>query len=120
MNLEDLRKKIDEVDAGIVELIGERIRIAEEIGKGKKAKGKLIEDKEREYKVLENIKNIARTKNISISLEEIENVYRRIIEACKSVEGIEVAFQGEVGAYSEEAAFQFFGSSIEIRPCESL
>ncbi|GAH86296.1 unnamed protein product, partial [marine sediment metagenome] len=34
MNLEDLRKKIDEIDAGIVELISQRIRIAEEIGKG--------------------------------------------------------------------------------------
>ena len=35
MNLEDLRKKIDEIDAGIIELIGERIRIAEDIGRGK-------------------------------------------------------------------------------------
>lgn len=120
MNLEDLRKKIDEVDARIVELIGERIRIAKEIGRGKKAEGKLIEDKERENRVLENIKGIARDKNITIRQEDVENIYRRIIAACKSIEGIEVAFQGEVGAYSEEAAFQFFGSSIQIRPRETL
>jgi len=120
MNLEDLRKKIDEVDARIVELIGERIRIAKEIGRGKKAEGKLIEDKERENRVLENIKSIARDKNIAIRQEDVENIYRRIIAACKSIEGIEVAFQGEVGAYSEEAAFQFFGSSIQIRPRETL
>ncbi len=31
-----------------------------------------------------------------------------------------VAFQGETGAYSEEAAFQFFGSSIQVKPCENL
>jgi len=120
MNLEDLRKKIDEVDARIVELIGERVRIAEEIGRGKKAQGKLIEDKEREHRVLENVKSIARSKKIKISQEDIENIYRRIIATCKSIEEVEVAFQGEVGAYSEEAAFQFFGSSIQIRPRETL
>jgi len=118
MNLDELRKKIDEVDARIVELIGERIRLAEEIGRGKKEQRRLIEDREREYRVLENIKSIAREKNIN--QEDIENIYSRIIAACKNIQRVEVAFQGEVGAYSEEAAFQFFGSSIQIRPRESL
>ena len=118
MNLEDLRKKIDGVDARIVALIAERVRIAEEIGRGKREQNKLIEDKGREYQVLENVKSIARDKNIS--QEDIEGIYNRIIAACKSIEGVEVAFQGEIGAYSEEAAFQFFGSSIQIRPRETL
>ena len=120
MNLEDLRGKIDDVDAQIVELIGERIRIAEEIGRGKKAEGRLIEDKERENRVLENIKSIVRDKKIDISQEDIENIYQRIIAACRSIEEVEVAFQGEVGAYSEEAVFQFFDASIQIRPRETL
>jgi len=118
MNLEDLRKKIDDVDARIVALIAERVRIAEEIGRGKREQNKLIEDKGREYQVLENVKSIARDKNIS--QEDIEGIYNRIIAACKSIEGVEVAFQGEIGAYSEEAAFQFFGSSIQIKPRETL
>ncbi|HEY82552.1 MAG TPA: prephenate dehydratase [Dehalococcoidia bacterium] len=120
MNLEDLRRKIDEIDAQIVELIGRRAEIAEEIGREKRAVGKLIEDRERENQVLENIKSVARERRVSISEEDIESIYWRIIAACKSIEGIEVAFQGEVGAYSEEAAFQFFGSSIQIRPRETL
>jgi chorismate mutase/prephenate dehydratase len=120
MNLEELRKKIDDVDARVVELIGERIRIAEEIGRGKRAKGSSIEDREREKTVLENVKHIARKQNIDIDGEALASIYERIISACKNKEGITVAFQGEAGAYSEEAAFQFFGTSIALRPCETL
>jgi len=118
MNLDDLRKKIDEVDARMVELISERIKIAEEIGRGKRENDKLIEDRQRESKVLENVRTIARQKDIS--QDDIEKIYTQIMAACKRIQGVEVAFQGEIGAYSEEAAFLFFGSSIQIRPRESL
>ena len=118
MNIDDLRKKIDEVDADIVKLIGERVRIVKDIGKGKKAQNKLIEDRERESRVLENIGNIARRENIK--QKDIESIYSRIITACKSIQGLEVAFQGEAGAYSEEATFRFFGPSVITRPRESL
>jgi len=33
---------------------------------------------------------------------------------------VKVSFQGERGAYSEEAAFNFFGSGIELKPCTEL
>ena len=118
MSLEDLRKKIDIIDTEIVRLISERVRIAQEIGEEKRAQGRQVNDQLREEKVLSHIKNIAQSENIN--QEIIENNYQQIITACRKTQGTEVAFQGEVGAYGEEAAFQFFGPMVTTRPCESL
>ena len=118
MSLEDLREKIDQTDAEIVRLIAERIRHAKEIGREKQKQGKQLEDLSRETEVMSNIRRLAGQENVSI--EGLESIYRRIVNVAKSVEGLIVAFQGEIGAYSEEAAVDFFGPSIEVRPCETL
>jgi len=118
MNLEELRKKIDEADAQIVKLIAERMKIAQEIGKEKGKHGKQVEDAAREKRVLENVRRIAREE--SINQEDIEGIYKQIVTISKGIQGAVVAFQGEIGAYGEEAAFQFFGPLIQVKPCESL
>ena len=114
MSLEDLRRKIDETDARIIRLIGERIRIAEEIGQEKKKQNKQIEDREREEKVLEHVRSIAQQENIG--QEDVERIYQQIIAMSKRTQAVGVAFQGEIGAYSEEASRQFFGPSLQSQP----
>lgn len=118
MSLEDLRKQIDEADNHIVRLMAERIRIAKEIGKEKREQGKEIEDVAREKRVLENVRRIAREENIDE--EDVASIYQQMLGVSKSIQEVVIAFQGEPGAYSEEAAYNFFGHSIQAKPCESL
>jgi chorismate mutase/prephenate dehydratase len=118
MSLDDLRRDIDDIDARMVKLLAERMSVARKIGTLKRKGQRQVQDATREKEVIERIRQLAKKERINP--EDAERLYRLVMAASRSVQGIEVAFQGQDGAYSQEAALDFFGNSVLTRPCETL
>ena len=118
MSLDDLRKDIDDIDARMVKLLAERLSTARKIGALKKKGLKQIQDGAREKEVLEHVRKLAKKEGMPPG--DVERFYGLIMASSRSVQGMEVAFQGQDGAYSQEAALNFFGNTVLTHPCETL
>ena len=128
-----LRDKIDEIDAQLLPLFVERMKVCENVAEYKRRVGKPIFDAEREKAVLENkVKKTSEMKNevydffnsiMTISrvrqskiLSDTENRIHSADLLKKSEpikENPKVVYFGSEGAYSEEAAIGFFGDSCD-------
>lgn len=118
LNLADLRGQIDAIDQQLLALLNNRAQVAEKVGEVKKREGTPFFRPDRVAKVIEQIQyaNQGPLKN-----EHIAAVWREIMSACLALESpIRVAYLGPAGTFSEQAALQFFGSSIEPIPCPSI
>jgi chorismate mutase-like protein len=83
MNLSDLRRRIDEVDKRLVELLNERSRCALEIGKLKQAANIPLYQPDRENEV---IANAERNNPGPLSDAAIRRLFERIIDEARAAE----------------------------------
>ena len=114
--LQDIRRKIDALDAKLVKLISTRAKIAQQVGKIKN--GALVYRPEREAQVLRRVSEINKGPMPSANLRRI---YTEIMSACRALEDrLAVAYLGPAGTYSQEAALRHFGGSIETRSCNTI
>lgn len=114
-NLSQLRNAIDEVDRELLALLNRRAGFANEVGELKRAEGSAVFRPEREAQVI----NALQTANPGpLKGENVATIWREIMSACRALEAPQrVAYLGPAGTFSEQAALQFFGSSIEHVPC---
>jgi chorismate mutase len=83
MTLSDWRRRIDEIDRKLVELLNERSRCALEIGKIKQAEHLPLYQPDREREVLENAEQ---ANSGPLSDAAIRRLFERIIDEARSAE----------------------------------
>jgi chorismate mutase/prephenate dehydratase len=116
--LPELRQAIDAVDRDLLALLNQRAALANEVGEIKRAEGSPVFRPEREAQVIGGLQaaNGGPLKDANVA-----NIWREIMSACRALEAPQrVAYLGPAGTFSEQAAVQFFGSSIEHIPCGSF
>jgi chorismate mutase-like protein len=86
MTIEDWRRKIDEIDRKLVELLNERSKCAVEIGKIKKTQNLRVHDPEREREVLKRVNEV---NTGPLKTEGMRRLFERIIDECRQVERME-------------------------------
>ena len=78
MNLEELRIEIDKCNNEIIGAIKKRFYVTREIGKIKKENNLSSYDKNREDKVINNVRLLAKSSNLNEGM--VENIFRIIMK----------------------------------------
>ncbi|MDB5856939.1 MAG: putative bifunctional protein: chorismate mutase [Ramlibacter sp.] len=116
--LSELRTSIDAVDRDLLALLNRRAALANEVGDIKRAEGSPVFRPEREAQVINGLQE---ANPGPLKGDSLAHIWREIMSACRALEAPQrVAYLGPAGTFSEQAALQFFGSSIEHVPCVSI
>ena len=118
--LQALRKRINELDEQIQQLIGERGMVAKEVASAKLEAGDdaAFYRPEREAQVLRSV--IERNQG-PFSDEEIARLFREIMSACLALEQpMTIAYLGPEGTFTQAAALKHFGHSVATMPLAAI
>ena len=104
MDIADWRKKIDEIDRQIIELINQRARAAQEIGRLKRNTDMPIYEPDRERIIYENVH---RENHGPLPDFEVTRIYERIIDVMRQLQKEEIQPKGETKAKHAGSSTEF-------------
>jgi chorismate mutase/prephenate dehydratase len=117
-SVDALRKKIDQIDETLLELLNERASLAVEIGHQKRLNNEEIYVPSREKQVLDRLAQLSRG---PLSEAAIRSVFRQVIGSCRSLElPLKIAFFGVEASYSHLAARERFGATAAFVPTTTI
>lgn len=116
--LAELRASIDELDLKLVELLNQRVKLAQEVGRTKGFSNQVIFVPEREREILARL---TQANQGPLTPDQLSSVFREIISAARAAEQpLKVAYWGPEGSFSNQAALKAFGQSSVAVPVPSI
>ena len=131
VDLQESRKKIDEIDRRMVELFEERMQLAVDIAEYKRSVGKPVFDAGREEEKLGSLRQLTKydynQKAVADLFKQIMSMSRRLqytllenkdslgfhpVTHIPRTADTRVAFYGERGAYTEQAMLEYFNMDV--------
>ena len=103
MDIAEWRKKIDELDQRLVELLNERAKAAKAIGALKRNTQMPIYEPERERNIFDNV----RQRNQGpLPDRELVQIFERIIDVMRKIQHVEIEPEPKAKATSGESEFE--------------
>lgn len=116
--IQELRKKIDEIDDKLVDLLNERARIVIEVGDVKKTEKIDFHSPSREREILDRL---SRRNTGPFPEDTLKAVYHEILSSSLSLERpLKVAYLGPRATFTHQAGMQQFGYAAQYMPAESI
>ena len=118
MSLEELRKKIDELDHQLVKLLNERARVVVEIGKLKSKTDKPVYSPDREKDVFARISG---ANEGPLPDRCLTAIWRELMSGSFVLERpLRIGYLGPGGSFSHTASMLKFGQSVEYEPLADI
>lgn len=116
--LRGLRRRVDDLDARLVDILQQRARLVMEIGAHKRDIGARTCVPQRERRVLSRA---ATRVPGPLQPRELQAVVREVIHGARRLQGLhEVAVLGPEGSHSEASARDYLGPGVRLRACDDF